>query len=328
MRKLINPREIWQREDEDFSPWLANNLDLLDKILDTKLDLIGQERRVGPFFADLLCLNRVDNSHVVIENQLERSDHKHLGQLLTYAAGLQATTIIWIATAFENEHRNALEWLNDNMNKRFRCFGVGLELNAIGDSSCVPTFTLIAGPRNRTQQWINNPSTMLGSSTQQGIKDRPTVIGGYNTEPPYWSAFREFCHKNGNGLIPWERNEAPSYFGFHIASISNFWFGAWRNNLGTEIAAKLFMKKENAMDFDRLKAQQNAIESEISGLLESLEWNKNPRYSPHPQVGFYRRGLPRDQKDWHSQFRWLLTALQDLDRIFRGRIAEIVSSRG
>ena len=297
MRKLVNPREIWQREDEDFSPWLANNLDLLDEILNTKLDLIRQEHRIGPFFADLLCLDRVDNSHVVIENQLEKSDHKHLGQLLTYAAGSQATTIIWIATMFENEHRNALEWLNDNMDSRFRCFGVALELNPINDSSCVPAFTLVAGPRNRTQQWINDSPSMPHNSTQQRINDRSSIIDEGNSEPPYWSAFREFWSKNGNGLIPWEKNKNPNYFGFHIGSISNFWFGAWRNNLGTEIAAKLFMGKENAVYFDRLKAQQSTIESEIRGLLGPLEWDKTPRYSSHPQVGFYKRGFQGTKKN-------------------------------
>ena len=323
MRKLVNPREIWQREDEDFSPWLANNLDLLDKILDTKLDLIGQERRLGIFFADLLCLNRIDNSHVVIENQLERSDHKHLGQLLTYAAGLQATTIIWIATAFENEHRNALEWLNDNMNNRFRCFGVALELNPIDNSSCIPTFTLIAGPRVRTQQWMKEQPSTSHNSAQQQTNDRPPMTDENDSESPYWSAFREFWDENNDWLVPYERNSGPNYFGFHIRSITDFWFAAWRNNLGTEIAAKLFMRSKEA--FDILKEQQNAITSEIRELNEPLEWDKDPRYSSYPQVGFYNRRLSRDRSDWQNQFEWLSTAFGALNRVFETRISELAS---
>lgn len=95
MMRVVDAREVWRREDEGFSPWLVKNLDLLDEILGTKLELIGREKPVGPFFADLLCVNKKNNnSLVVIENQLGLRDHDHLGKLLTYAAGLQATTVI------------------------------------------------------------------------------------------------------------------------------------------------------------------------------------------------------------------------------------------
>lgn len=324
--KAVNVREVWRREDEDFSPWLVKNLGLLDEILGTKLELIGREKSVGPFFADILCVNRKNNnSLVVIENQLGLSDHDHLGKLLTYAAGLQATTVIWIATTFENEHSNALAWLNRNMNNLVRCFGVKLELKPIDNSKCLPTFTLVAEPHVRTQQWMNDPPSTSPNEVQQRTDDRPPTTDGNHTELPYWSVFREFWNKNDSKLVPHERNK-NNYFGFHIGNLKNFWFAAWRNNIETEIAAKLFMHSTD--HFDALKAQQRAIASEIRGLGEHLQWDRNPKYSPFPQVGFYKRGLPRgDRSNWQNQFEWLLAAFEDLDRVFRARIAKLDSSQ-
>ena len=324
--KIINAHEVWRREDEDFSPWLVKNLDLLDEILGTELELIGREKSVGPFFADLLCVDKKsNNSLVVIENQLGRSDHDHLGKLLTYAAGLQATTVIWIATAFENEHSSALAWLNHNMNNLVRCFGVKLELKPIDNLKCLPTFTLVAGPRVRTQQRVNDHPSTAYNETQQQTDDRPPTTDGNQVESPYWSAFREFWNENDSELVPYGRNNRPDYFGFRIRNLTDFWFAAWRNNIETEIAAKLFMHSTD--NFDALKAQQVAIASEIGKVDARLEWDRKPRYSSIPQVGFYKRGLPKgDRSDWQNQFEWLLASFEDLDRVFSARIAEIVSS--
>ena len=322
MMKVVDAHEIWRREDEDFSPWLVKNLALLDEILGTKLELIEREKSVGPFFADLLCVNRKsNNSLVVIENQLGRSDHDHLGKLLTYAAGLQATTVIWIATAFENEHLNALAWLNRNMNNVVRCFGMKLELKPIDNLKCLPTFTLVAEPRVRTQQWINDHPSTSHNEAQQRTDDSPPTTDENHAESPYWSAFREFWNKNDSKLVPYERN-GPNYFGFYIGNRKDFWLAAWRNNIETEIAAKLFMHSTD--NFDALKAQQRAIASEIREVDEYLEWDRNPKFSRFPQVGFYKRELPKgDRSDWQNQFEWLLAAFEDLDRVFSARIADI-----
>ena len=320
--RIVNAREVWRREDEDFSPWLVKNLELLDEILDTKLELIARETPVGPFFADLLCVDRKNNdSLVVIENQLGRSDHDHLGKLLTYAAGLQATTAIWIAMGFEHEHLSALAALNRKTNDLFRGFGVKLELKPMNHSKCLPTFTLVAGPGVSTQQRPDDRPSTSHNEDQQKTGDRPPPSGDPG-EPPYWSAFREFWDKNDSKLVPHEQNK-PNYFGFQIGSITGFWFAAWRNNIETQIAAKLFMHSTD--NFDVLKAQQRAIASEIRELIdEPLEWDRHPNYSPFPQVGFYKRGLPRgDRSGWQNQFEWLLAAFENLDRVFGTRIADI-----
>ena len=122
----IGPREIWPHEAWDFTPWLANNLFFLADPLNMELELEATEKSVGDFRADIVCRNAVDNSRIVIENQLEKSDHSHLGQVLTYAAGLQAVTLVWVTPKIRPEHRATLDWHNEITDARFRFFGVEL----------------------------------------------------------------------------------------------------------------------------------------------------------------------------------------------------------
>lgn len=126
VRERRPPREFWLHEARDFTPWMAENLSFLSESLNMELAFEAREKSVGEFRADLVCRNAVDNSRVVIENQLTRSDHSHLGQVLTYAAGLQAVTVVWVAAELRREHRATLEWQNKITDVRFRFFGVEL----------------------------------------------------------------------------------------------------------------------------------------------------------------------------------------------------------
>lgn len=107
----VDLRTVWQDESADFTPWLAQdeNLTLLGEALGIDLLLVSTEKSVGPFYADILCRNRANDQPVLIENQLECTDHRHLGQIITYAAGLAASTVVWIAGHFVEEHRAALD---------------------------------------------------------------------------------------------------------------------------------------------------------------------------------------------------------------------------
>ena len=126
----VELRSIWANEAGDFTPWLAqeDNLRLLGDTIGIELELEERERAVGPFSADILCKDTVGGAWVVIENQLERTDHTHLGQLITYAAGLKAATIVWIASRLTEEHRAALDWLNEITDGKFQFFGLEIEV--------------------------------------------------------------------------------------------------------------------------------------------------------------------------------------------------------
>jgi hypothetical protein len=126
----VELREAWLSESRDFTPWLAQeeNLNLLGEAIGIELELESQEKDVGPFRADILCKDTSTDNWVLIENQLERTDHSHLGQLLTYAAGLNAVTIVWIAERFTEEHRATLDWLNERTDEKINLFGLEIEL--------------------------------------------------------------------------------------------------------------------------------------------------------------------------------------------------------
>src|SRR5262249_26060682 len=122
----VELREVWEKEAEDFTPWLGTeaNITLLGDSIGLDLEVEAQEKEVGPFRADILCKDTATGNWVLIENQLERTDHTHLGQLLTYAAGLSAVTVVWIASEFTDEHRATLDWLNEITNEQFTFFGL------------------------------------------------------------------------------------------------------------------------------------------------------------------------------------------------------------
>ena len=127
----VDLRDCWRSEATDFTPWLAteeNIAILADALGMNELEVKAQEEHVGPFRADILCVDSGTDKLVLIENQLEKTDHNHLGQILTYAAGLDAVTIIWIAERFTEEHRAAIDWLNRITDKDFNFFGVEIEL--------------------------------------------------------------------------------------------------------------------------------------------------------------------------------------------------------
>jgi hypothetical protein len=153
--KRVNLREAWMSEPADFTPWLAqpSNLELLGESLGISLELESTEHSVGPFAADILCKDPLSDLWVLIENQLEQTDHTHLGQIITYAAGLNAVTVIWIAGKFVEQHRAALDWLNEITSEGTNFFGVEVELWRIGDSpQMAPKFNIVSKPNAWSKQ--------------------------------------------------------------------------------------------------------------------------------------------------------------------------------
>jgi hypothetical protein len=144
----VHLRELWPHEAQDFTPWLAQNLDRLGAVLGFDLELVETESCVGPFHCDIVA-REVGTDHVVIiENQLEDGDHSHLGQLLTYASGKDASIVVWIARSLCDEYRQALTWLNQRTDQKTQFFGVVPECFRIDGSKPVVNFKIIAAPNN------------------------------------------------------------------------------------------------------------------------------------------------------------------------------------
>lgn len=147
-------REVWRHEAHDFTPWLAGNLDRLAEATGVPLEAEATESRVGEFAADILATGPEGQS-VLIENQLEHSDHSHLGQIMTYLAGLDAQIVVWVARDFSDPHLSAIQWLNRNTEDEFAFFAVKLRVVRISDSPLAAVFEVIAKPNNweRRVRW-------------------------------------------------------------------------------------------------------------------------------------------------------------------------------
>jgi hypothetical protein len=141
-------RDAWKHEANDFTPWLAQNIDHIADAVGIPLEITGTEILVGTFFADILARNPQDDGLVLIENQLEATDHAHLGQIMTYLAGLEAKTVIWIAPTFREPHLSAIRWLNEHTVDGFAFFALKLRVVRIGESPYAPIFEVVEKPND------------------------------------------------------------------------------------------------------------------------------------------------------------------------------------
>lgn len=148
----VDLRSVWPGEATDFTPWLAQdeNLCRLGEAIKTPLQLETIEQGIGIFRADIIARSVHTGQWVLIENQLERSDHGHLGQVITYASSLKASTVVWIAGQFTYEHRTSIDWLNSITENSVRFFAVQMEVWRIGQSDLAPVFNIVSAPNEWT----------------------------------------------------------------------------------------------------------------------------------------------------------------------------------
>ena len=152
--KDMDLREVWPDEANNFTPWLAENLSHLAEAIGIPLELEGTEIAVEGYSADILATYPADGSRVIIENQLESTDHTHLGQIMTYLAGLEAKTVVWIARDFRGPHLSAIRWLNTHTTDEFAFFAIKLRVVQIGDNSSIvaPLFEVVERPNEWERQ--------------------------------------------------------------------------------------------------------------------------------------------------------------------------------
>lgn len=300
--EAVDLRSVWLSESRDFTPWLAQdeNLAELGKALGIELELEAQEKEVGTFSADLLCKNTADDSWVVIENQIEKTDHKHLGQLLTYAAGLKAVTIVWVSAKFCDEHRATLDWLNQITDESVSFFGMEVELWRIGNSPAAPRFTIVSQPND----WEENVRGVATASE----KSRPSEI----LRLKYWTALRTYLLENKSKLRP-QKPSANHWYSFGIGT-SLAHVSVLLISKDDKIGVELCITSDNAKAiYADLYGQKEQIEAIIG---QPLEWKElvDKKVS---RIQLYCPVNPHDEVAWPTQFAWIQDHLEKFDRAFR-----------
>jgi uncharacterized protein DUF4268 len=302
----VDLRTVWTNEAEQFTPWLAQpeNLELLGEALGIDLELEAQEKDVGPFRADILCKNTAEiDSWVVIENQIEKTDHKHLGQLLTYASGLRASTIVWISAKFTEEHRAAIDWLNQMVNRSARFFGLEIELWKIGDSPAAPRFNVVCKP-NDWETTVRQAAETLTT----GDEGTPAQI----LRIKYWTAFRSYLQEHGSKLRP-QKPSRNHWYSFGIGtSLANT--DALIITREKKIGVDLYISHENAKAiFNDLLKEKHSIEAIIGS---PLAWYELPDKKAS-RIALFNAVDPYDEASWPQQFAWLRNNLEKFDEAFR-----------
>jgi hypothetical protein len=251
-------REVWTHEAHDFTPWLHENLALLAEALGFDIEATGREVPVGDFSVDVVGKTTPDGRAVIVENQLAPTDHSHLGQLLTYASGLEAAVIVWLAPRFRDEHRQALDWLNGHTVEGIDFFGVELELLRIDDSRPAPHFKLVAQPN----EWAK--ATREATSTQPSER-------GQRYQRFFESLLAEF-KKQRPGVTASSRVGFESYFGFSAGrtGCSLTWVVAG-NRLRVELYIDTGDRDSTKALFDALKTREAQLETALG---PGLSWER------------------------------------------------------
>lgn len=303
----VDLRDIWKDEARDFTPWLARpeNLELLADTLRLELDTdtVETEKDVGSFRADILCQETGSDDQVLIENQLGPTDHAHLGQLLTYAAGLSAVTVVWIAERFVEEHRAALDRLNQITHKKFRFFGVEIKLWRIGKSLPAPMFNIVSKPNDWSREVERKAGRAPLTEKQKEQKEK---------QKEYWTEFHKVLNRVG-GPVSGDRKSQPESFMDYYSVGPKLCVRAMmapsKNCITTRLAgtnAKVF--------FSRLEPQRAEIEQEAGF---PLEWEDYRIVHRLDNVD------PLDEEGWPRQHEWLAHSLNAMHRVFSPRIQDL-----
>lgn len=294
-------RDYWKDEARDLTQWLAepDNLRLLSNTLEMELELEGTEVNVGPFKADIVANDLFSDSKVVIENQLEKTNHDHLGKILTYASGLNARVMIWVAREFTEEHRRALDFINENAAPELRCYGIEIQLWKIGDSVPAPMFRVISKPNDYTSEI---------KTTAGGTGEISQVKAIYLD---FWIDFVAYCKENKTRLNL--RKPRPQHWFSFAIGRNKFSHNLVASLQNRRIGCEIYMRGKNAKTAFHLLYEKR---KEIEANLGPLEWMELPA-KQDCRIIIRKSDIDISNKvTWPGAFAWLLEQAEKFQKTF------------
>ena len=304
----VDIRGIWPNEAADFTPWLADNLDLLGEELGLDLELDRTEAPVGNFSLDILARDANSNSVVAIENQIAGTDHIHLGQLLmTYAAGYDAGIVIWVSTEFRDEHRAALDWINQRTDDSLNFFGVEVEAVKIGDSFPALLFRLAASPNTWSKRTRTSPTTELTETQRRYVQ--------------FWKPLLEKLKSEHGWNIGTENKYNEYVAGSGFSQIARRMRMTWENEARVELLIQSSDAEWNKAAFDLLKESQEQIEVELGA---TLHWDRGED-TKSCRIGASRNGSLDDSEEELDEIRsWMIDNVQRFRPVFRPYLEDVL----
>ncbi|MEZ5938403.1 MAG: DUF4268 domain-containing protein [Hyphomonadaceae bacterium] len=305
--------EAWPAEDRNFTPWLAESEPIakLGDALGLDLEVESIEHWVGPFRADIIAKVTSETDHrVLIENQFGRTDHKHLGQMMTYLAGIEyAKTVVWIAESIQPDHRAALDWLNSHTDEEFSFFAVEIELWRIAGSPPAPKFNVVASPNDWTRQ--------ARTAARSALDDVDRV--SHQVRLAYWASMSEYL-KNIGSLFSIRRPNRDHWFSFPIGR-AGFAISATISTAHRRIGVALYASNDpQKRVFRTLLDDKEQIEEEYG---QTLDWQELPKRKAW-RIGVFKHDCdPSDSDRFAEYHQWMAHQMERFSEVFRERVREI-----
>ena len=302
----VDVRKQWPREAADFTPWLAreDNIAELGKSLGLELETERVEVAVGPYSADILALDSTGD-YVVVENQLNKTDHDHLGKSITYASVLGAKSVIWVAPFFMDEHRKALDWLNDNTTDELAFYGVQIELWSIDGSKPAVRFNSVSRPAEIVRQATALKSGDLSDTRRLQLE--------------WWTAFRDALL--AAKVVASAQTPRPQHWYDVPLGRSGIVLSNTANTNDGRIGVRVYLRARHGGNFvlEQLMADREVIEDEIG---TSLEWNPNPE-NKDKVIGVYHDAGLSDRDLWDEYLKWMVDMNKRFRNVFGPRVRRL-----
>jgi hypothetical protein len=295
-------RDAWKHEANDFTPWLADteNLNALADALGlSELVQVATEHWVGDFKLDILCTD--GDEQVIIENQLDKTDHTHLGQIIAYAAGVGAKKVIWVAELFRPEHAAALEFLNENTTDNLSFFAVEVELWRIGDSPLAPKFEVVVKPND----WVKTGR----EQARAAASTTPTK----QLQQKFWIALIEKLSVAAPEIRP--QKPRPQHWLNNSIGRSGFGLNITANTRDKRLGVELWMPGAEAKQrFANLSEYKKEIEEKLEF---ELDWQELPDAKACRIATWHTDASIEDENRWDEYLDWLTQRLVKMDQVLR-----------
>jgi len=305
--KKVDLRKAWNHEAYDFTNWLAkeDNLTLLSDEIGINIDFneTKTEANVGKFNVDILAKEENTGRTIVIENQLETTNHDHLGKIITYASGYDAEIVIWIVKDIRDEHKQAIDWLNEHTDEKINFFAIKMELWQIGNSPFAPKFQVICKP--------NDWAKIIKKTGSEGKITETKLL-----QLEYWTAFKDF-YQNINSKLKTHSPKPKHWLNVSIGC-SDAHISLSINTIENILSCEIWIPDNKELYF-KLEGLKTDIENELS---EKLDWQPLETKKAS-RIRVVKEFYLNNPNEWQDSFIWLEEKANKFKKVFYKHIQEI-----